>query len=127
MPGRAYLDGLDGEIAVLTAEGISDFEALQVAPGRSAKGRWPRGIILLRERCRHAGDWSPRRVMGQTSRQGAVTIPQAGCSSLAGGVPTRFCRGAHQHSPAPSALLVPIARPMRQLILILESLHGAYP
>ena len=30
---------IDGEIAVLTAEGIFDFEALQVAPGRSAKGR----------------------------------------------------------------------------------------
>jgi hypothetical protein len=48
VPGGAYLDG---EIAVLTTEGISDFEALQVAPGRSAKGRWPRGIFLLRERC----------------------------------------------------------------------------
>ena len=36
MPGRAYLDG---EIAVLTAEGILDFEALQVAPGPSAKGK----------------------------------------------------------------------------------------
>ena len=36
MPGRAYLDG---EIAVLTAEGILDLEVLQVAPGQSAKSR----------------------------------------------------------------------------------------
>jgi ATP-dependent DNA ligase len=30
---------LDGEIAALTAEGVSDFEAPQLAPVQSAKGR----------------------------------------------------------------------------------------